>query len=136
MLFTVCAGRIVPNRLPLTANSRVAANVRSRRSRISDQLHKLHDACRLTGRPGTGVSLSSILFNWAGLVALWALPYLTLLDHLQPDAARSEILQWSLLGVGALGLISLLYSAWRETLDPAWRAKHGFPPRKLHTDRR
>jgi hypothetical protein len=76
------------------------------------------------------VSLRSVLFNWAGLVALWALPYLTLLDHLRPDAARSEILQWSLLAVGTLGLVSLLYSAWRETLDPTWRAKHGFPPRR------
>lgn len=127
----------MPNRLPLTANPPVSpANARPQRSRVSDRLHRLHDAFRPTGRPGTGVSLRSVLFNWAGLVALWALPYLTLLDHLQPDAARSEILQWSLLVIGALGLVSLLYSAWRETLDPAWRAKHGFPPRKLHTDRR
>jgi hypothetical protein len=63
-------------------------------------------------------------------VALWALPYLTLLDHLRVDAARSEILQWSLLIVGALGLISILYTAWRETLDPAWRARHGLALRK------
>jgi hypothetical protein len=125
----------VPNRLPLTAYSQLRrANFRSLRSRVNDRLHNLRDACRLTGH--ARVSLSSILFNWAGLVALWALPYLTLLDYLRPEAARSEILQWSLLGVGALGLVSLLYSAWRETLDPAWRAKHGFPPRKLHTDRR
>jgi hypothetical protein len=70
------------------------------------------------------------LVNWAGLVALWALPYLTLLDHLRVDAARSEILQWSLLIVGILGLVSILYTAWRETLDPAWRARHGFTLRK------
>jgi len=97
----------MPNRQPLTANSGVR-------------------------RPNVGltVSLRSVLCNWAALVALWALPYLTLLDHLRPDAARSEILQWSLLVVGALGLVSLLYSAWKETLDPAWRARHGFPPRK------
>lgn len=97
----------MPNRTPLTANSDVR-------------------------RPNFGltVSLRSVLCNWAALVALWALPYLTVLDHLRPDAARSEILQWSLLVVGALGLVSLLYSAWRETLDPAWRARHGFPPRK------
>jgi len=94
-------------------------NVRPRRSGHTGQLHKL-----------SRVSLRSVLFNWAGLVALWALPYLTLLDHLRPDAARSEILQWSLLAVGTLGLISLLYSAWKETLDPTWRAKHGFPPRR------
>ncbi|MGB8186693.1 MAG: hypothetical protein WCF37_16870, partial [Pseudolabrys sp.] len=84
----------MPNRLPLTANPPVSpANARPQRSRVSDRLHRLHDAFRPTGRPGTGVSLRSVLFNWAGLVALWALPYLTLLDHLQPDAARSEILQ-------------------------------------------
>jgi hypothetical protein len=69
--------------------------------------------------------LSSVLFNWAGLVALWALPYLTLLEHLRIDAARSETLQWSLLIIGALGLASLLYTSWRQTLDPAWRARHG-----------
>lgn len=97
----------MPNRQPLTANSDVRpANV------------------------GHTLSLRSVLCNWAALVALWALPYLTLLDHLRPDAARNEILQWSLLAVGALGLVSLLYSAWKETLDPAWRARHGFPPRK------
>ena len=70
------------------------------------------------------ISLGSVLVNWAGLVALWALPYLTLLDHLRVDAAHSEILQWSLLAVGALGLVSILYTAWRTSLDPRWRARH------------
>ena len=83
-----------------------------------------------TGRSGARISISSVLVNWAGLVALWALPYLTLLDHLRVDAARSEILQWSLLVVGALGLVSILYTAWRETLDPAWRSRHGLALRK------
>ena len=82
------------------------------------------------GQSSTRISISSVLVNWAGLVALWALPYLTLLDHLRVDAARSEILQWSLLVVGALGLVSILYTAWRETLDPAWRARHGLALRK------
>jgi hypothetical protein len=82
------------------------------------------------GHSGARISLRSVLVNWAGLVALWALPYLTLLDHLRLDAARSEILQWSLLIVGALGLVSILYTAWRETLDPAWRAQHGLTLRK------
>ncbi|HEY6023509.1 MAG TPA: hypothetical protein VIV34_04945 [Pseudolabrys sp.] len=63
-------------------------------------------------------------------MALWALPYLTLLDHLRLDVARSETLQWSLLFIGALGLVSLLYTSWRQTLDPAWRARHGLPLRK------
>ena len=71
------------------------------------------------------VSLGSVLHNWAALVALWALPYLTLLDHLRPDAARSETLQWSLLGIGVLGIASLLDTAWRDTRDPAWRASMG-----------
>jgi hypothetical protein len=88
---------IVPNRLPLTAIS----------------------------RPNGQISISCVLVNWAGLVALWALPYLTLLDHFRVDAAHSEILQWSLLVIGALGLVSILYTAWRETLNPAWRAQHG-----------
>ena len=83
-----------------------------------------------SGQSSTRISISSVLVNWAGLVALWALPYLTLLDHLRVDAARSEILQWSLLVVGALGLVSILYTAWRETLDPAWRARHGLALRK------
>jgi len=99
-----------------------AGYVRSRRSKGGQPLHKWRDAL--------GPTASSVLVNWAALVALWALPYLTLLDHFHPDAARSEILQWSLLIVGALGLVSLLYSVWRETLDPAWRARHGFAPRK------
>ena len=79
-------------------------------------------------RAGAGparVSLGCVLTNWAALVALWALPYLTLLDHLRLDAARSETLQWSLLGIGVLGIASLLATAWRDTRDPAWRAKHG-----------
>lgn len=79
-----------------------------------------------------GVSLGCVLSNWAALVALWALPYLTLLDHLRPDAARSEVLQWSLVVVGALGVGRLLYLAWRQTLDPAWRARHGLAPRERH----
>lgn len=109
----------MPNRHPLTAHSLFRrANVQSQPGE-GGRLHKI-----------PRLSLGFVLCNWAGLVALWALPYLTLLDHLRPDAARSEILQWSLLVIGALGLVSLLYSAWRETLDPAWRAKHGFPPRK------
>jgi len=83
-----------------------------------------------TGRASARISVSCVLVNWAGLVALWALPYLTLLDHLRVDAARSEILQWSLLIIGVLGLVSILYTAWRETLDPAWRARHGLTLRK------
>jgi hypothetical protein len=129
---------IVPNRFPLTVNSPVhRGNVGSQKSGGGRQLHKQRDTRRPTGRSNARVSVSSVSVNWAGLVALWALPYLTLLDHLRVDAARSEILQWSLLIVGVLGLVSILYTAWRETLDPAWRARHRFtlrkPPGRPHT---
>ncbi|HKS84976.1 MAG TPA: hypothetical protein VJR71_05830 [Pseudolabrys sp.] len=72
----------------------------------------------------------SVFVNWAALVALWALPYLTLLDRLNIDAAQSAPLQWSLLIVGALGLAGVLYAAWSRTLDPAWRSRQGFSIRK------
>jgi hypothetical protein len=75
------------------------------------------------------VSLKSVLTNWAAVMALWALPYLTVLDHLHPDAARSEALQWFLFAVGALGVASVLSVAWKDTRDPAWRARHGLAPR-------
>lgn len=78
----------------------------------------------------TGVSLGDVLANWAALVALWALPYLTLLDQFHSDAARSPVLQWSLAVVGALGVGRILYVAWRQTRDPAWRAKHRLAPRE------
>ena len=74
---------------------------------------------------GARVSLGAILSTWAALVALWALPYLTLLDYLRLDVAQSETLQWSLVVIGALGVASILYTAWRDTLDPRWRASHG-----------
>jgi hypothetical protein len=75
------------------------------------------------------VSLKSVLTNWAAVMALWALPYLAVLDHLHLDAARLEVLQWSLFAIGALGVGSVLYMAWKDTLDPSWRAEHGLPPR-------
>ena len=116
----------MPNRHPLT----VRPAARSGGPKRGRKLHTWRDARGLTGIASARVSVSSVLINWAGLVALWALPYLTLLDHFRPDAGRSEILEWSLLIIGALGLISVLYTAWRETLDPTWRAKHGLAVRK------
>jgi hypothetical protein len=118
----------VPNRHLLTENSQV------RRAKYNQQLHKRRGTSGLAGAPSARVSVGSVLVNWAALVALWALPYLTLIDHLHMDAARSEALQWSLLIIGALGLVSVLHATWRETLDPAWRARQGLPPRK-RTDR-
>jgi hypothetical protein len=75
------------------------------------------------------VPLNSLLSNWAAVIALWALPYLTVLDLLRLDGARSDALQWSLLLIGVLGIGSVLYLASKDTLDPAWRAAHGLPPR-------
>jgi hypothetical protein len=111
-------GGIVPNRHPLTVKPDArAANARRRPARVS---------------------LGCVLTNWGALVALWALPYLSLLDHLRPGAAHSETLQWSLLGIGVLGIASLLATAWRDTRDPAWRAKHGLlnraRPDRPHTE--
>jgi len=113
----------MPNRHPIRVHARSRPENSHARNSVAREPHSRHvpDWQRGGGR----VSLSSVLFNWAGLVALWALPYLTLLEHLRIDAARSETLQWSLLIIGALGLASLLYTSWRQTLDPAWRARHG-----------
>lgn len=65
----------------------------------------------------------TVLSTWAALVALWAPAYLALLDQ-TGSAARSEALEWSLLAVGAVGLASIVYAAWRDTRDPSWRAAH------------
>jgi hypothetical protein len=71
------------------------------------------------------VSTKTVLASVAAVVALWAPAYLTLLDHAGLDsAAESEALQWALLAIGAVGLGSILYAAWRDTRDPAWRAAH------------
>jgi hypothetical protein len=75
------------------------------------------------------VSPGAVLSTWAALVALWALPYLTLLDYLRFDLAQSEALQWLLAAIGGSGVASVLFTAWRQTRDPAWRASHGFPVR-------
>ena len=75
------------------------------------------------------VSPGAVLSNWAALVALWALPYLTLLDYFHADVAQSESLQWLLVAIGASGIASILFTAWRQTRDPSWRAKHGLAGR-------
>jgi hypothetical protein len=70
-------------------------------------------------------SADSLLSNWAALIALWAVPYLTLLHRLGLDAADSTTLQWLLLAIAALGIASVLHAAWRDTQNPRWRAAHG-----------
>jgi len=117
----------VPNRHPLTVQANLIRQQRTDGGRMP-WLRR-----NICGDP-VRLSAGSILVNWAALVALWALPYLTLLDRLHIDVARSEILQWSLLVVGTLGLVSVLYAAWSKALDPAWRRRHGFPFRKQTID--
>jgi len=73
------------------------------------------------------VSLNSVAENWAASVALWALPYLSVLSYLRPEAAASEVLQWLLLLIGLLGFASMFCTAWQDITDPAWRASHGLP---------
>jgi hypothetical protein len=71
------------------------------------------------------VSLKTLLSNWAALVALWAPAYLVLLEYTDLASAHSQPLQWSLVAIGAAGLASVVYAAWRDTRDPVWRAAHG-----------
>ena len=73
--------------------------------------------------PRAGVAPKTVLSNWAAIVALWAPAYLALLDH-TGSTVRSEALEWALLAIGACGLASIVYAAWRDTRDPAWRTAH------------
>jgi hypothetical protein len=76
------------------------------------------------------VSPTSLLTNWAAVIALWAPAYVALLDHLGIEFANGpEAIQWALVAVGTLGLASVLYVSWRDTRDPTWRAAHGLAAR-------
>ena len=80
------------------------------------------------GRLHIPVSIISVLAAFGAVVAFWAPAYLTILDTLGGGlSAQSEALGWSLFVVGALGLGSVVYLAWQDTRDPAWRAAHGLP---------
>jgi len=70
------------------------------------------------------LSAKTVLASLAAIVALWAPAYLVVLERAGFDAAQSEALQWGLFAVGAAGLGTILYRAWRDTRDPAWRAAH------------
>jgi len=74
--------------------------------------------------------LNSVLFNWAALVAICALPYLKLRHHLGLETP--EALQWSLVAIGVFGTVGVLCLAWRTSRERAWRAAHGLPAR--HTN--
>ena len=83
---------------------------------------------RSAGRLHIPVSIISILAAFGAVVAFWAPAYLAILDHLGGGlVANSEALGWSLFAVGAFGLGSVVYLAWQDTRDPAWRAAHGLP---------
>jgi hypothetical protein len=74
-------------------------------------------------------SHKSTLKTWAAIVALWAPVYLVLIEAFGlASMPRSELVQWALVFVGVSGLGSVLYTAWRDTRDPAWRAAHRLPP--------
>jgi len=55
-----------------------------------------------------------VLTAWAALIALWAPAYLAVLDRLRLDAARSELLHWTLLIIGVFGVCSALYMSWQS----------------------
>ena len=67
--------------------------------------------------------INNVLSNWAALVALWALPYLSLRHHLGLEA--TDALQWSLVAVSVFGTVRVLTMAWQMSRDRAWRASHG-----------
>jgi hypothetical protein len=64
--------------------------------------------------------------NWAAAMAMWALPYLAVLHRFGIEP--SNVMQWSLVAIGAVGSGSIFYMAWRESRRPAWRAAHGLRP--------
>jgi hypothetical protein len=74
-------------------------------------------------------SLKSALKCSAMIVALWAPIYFVLVESFGLESMpRSELFQWALVAVGFSGLGSIVYTAWRDTRDPAWQAAHRFPP--------
>jgi hypothetical protein len=74
-------------------------------------------------------SFKSALKSLAMIVALWAPVYLALVEGFGlASMPRSALLQWGLVAVGISGLGSVLYTAWKDTRDPAWRAAHKLPP--------
>lgn len=67
--------------------------------------------------------LNPVLFNWAALVAICALPYLKLRHHLGLETP--EAMQWSLVAIGVFGTVGVLCAAWQTSRERAWRASHG-----------
>jgi hypothetical protein len=79
-------------------------------------------------------SLKSALKSSAMIVALWAPAYFVLVDGFGLESMpRSGLFQWALVAIGVYGLGSIVFTAWKDTRDPAWRATHRLPP--LHPAR-
>jgi hypothetical protein len=82
---------------------------------------------RSTGNLQIPISIISALAAFGAFVAFWAPAYLRILETL--GAAQLEALGWLLFAIGATGLASVVYLAWQDMCDPAWRAAHGLPER-------
>lgn len=67
--------------------------------------------------------LNAVLFNWAGAIALWALPYLSLRHRVGIETALA--LQWLLVAIAVFATVGVFYLAWQTSGDRAWRASHG-----------
>jgi hypothetical protein len=80
------------------------------------------------------VSSNLAMANWAAAMALWALPYLTLLHHLRIEP--SQAMQWALVLIGAIGSAAVFYVAWLESRRPSWRASRGLRPLPKAANRR
>ncbi len=79
-------------------------------------------------------SLKSALKSSAMIVALWAPVYFVLVESFGLESMpRSDLFQWGLVAIGVVGFGSVLFAAWKDTRDPAWRAAHKLPP--LHPPR-
>jgi hypothetical protein len=105
------------------------------RTRAQGALQRVKSARinRATGVEGRAMPslLNPVLSNWAAVVAMWALPYLTLRHHLGLET--TDALQWSLVAVSVFGTARVLYVAWRVSRDRAWRASHGLlAPRRAN----
>ena len=59
--------------------------------------------------------LNPVLFNWAALVAICALPYLKLRHHLGLETP--EAMQWSLVAIGVFGTVGVLCAAGRRAVS-------------------
>ena len=74
-------------------------------------------------------SLKSALKSSAMIIALWAPAYFVLVDGFGlVSMPRSELFQRALVAIGVCGLGSIVFTAWKDTRDPAWRAAHRLPP--------